>query len=119
MLPTMQSLISTIPYWKLSKDVFDELLRIILCERSLVATLCRDDIIKELVGQRYIVAIKNGYNTMYVTVSSVCMIQCAPEWLMSYLSHFPRVKSGISTGAPPLFADVWVNSTRQLHNAAS
>ena len=49
-----------------------------------------------------------------------CMFnQCVLELSISYLSHLPRVKSGISTGAPPLFADVWVNSTRQLHNAAS
>ena len=71
MLSTMQSHIDH-SLLKIIKRCFDELLRIILCERSLVATLCRDDIIKELVGQRYIVAIKNGYNTMYVTVSSVC-----------------------------------------------
>ena len=36
-----------------------------------------------------------------------------------YLLHLPRVKSGNSTGVPPLLADVSVNSTRQLQSAAS
>lgn len=73
-----------------------------------ILSLCKDIQSKRAVGVKYPTALFHLYIPYYFA-------NCKPF----SLSHAPRVKSGISTGAPPLFTEISVNSVRQDHSAAS
>ena len=75
--------------------------------RFIIETICIN------MGQQYIITEKYE-NTMYMNCAHYNANECP-----SSSCQLPLVKSGISTGAPPIAADFSVSSTRQLHSAAS